>query len=55
MGVCNLDFPAHAGQYILVGVDLAAQAVVLAQMMVVLASIAMQHQYIAAIGRKHVA
>src|SRR5690606_26040619 len=49
------DLAAHARHHILVGFELAAQAVVLAQVMVVLTRVAMDHQHLASIGGHHVA
>src|SRR5690606_34033968 len=49
------DLAAHAGEHVLVGFDLAAQAVVLAQVVVVRAYVAMKHQHPATVRREHVA
>src|SRR5690606_7317923 len=48
------DFPAHAGHHVLVALDLAAQAVVLAQVVVTGARVAVDHQDPAPIRRKDV-
>src|SRR3546814_3585584 len=48
-------FRSHAGEHVLVRLDLAAQAVVLAQVVVVGARVAVEHQHLAAVGREHVA
>ena len=49
------DFAAEAGHHILVTVELAAQAVVLSQVLVIGAGVAVDHQHLAAIRRKDVA
>src|SRR5207342_2122086 len=49
-----VDLSAHAGEHILVRLDLAAQAVVLAELVVVGARVAMDHQHFASIRGQHV-
>src|SRR5690606_29231782 len=49
------DLAPHAGHHVLVGFKLAAQSVVLAQMLVAGPRVAMDHQHAPPIRRKHVA
>src|SRR5579863_8946912 len=49
------DFTAHAGDIVLVRLYSSAQAIILAKMNIIWSFVAMDHQYLFAIGRKYIA